>query len=131
MRPPEKKENEMPRTDDDDPGIGSCTITVNDQRNVSYSCDPVEPDANNNIVFYLQSAGPTKTWSFNSQQPISIDHPANFNTSLATPTQLNVTDTSQDSSTYPQHHYSIQIQSQSGDDFAFDPIIKDRTTQMA
>jgi hypothetical protein len=122
----------MPRTDDTpDPGIGSCTITVNDQRNISYSCDPVEPDANNNISFTLQSTGPTKTWSFNPNNPINIANPNDFSWSLASPTQLNVTDTSADEKTIPQHNYTIMIQSQSGEQAEFDPIIKDRTTQMA
>lgn len=122
----------MPQhTDDDAPGIGSCTITVDDQRSISYSCDPVEPDANNNIVFYLQSTGPTKTWSFNPNDPINIDHPSNFTTTLVSPTQLNVVDTSADEKTIPTHNYTIKIQSQSGEQAQFDPIIKDRTTQMA
>lgn len=122
----------MPRTDDTpDPGIGSCTITVNDQRNISYSCDPVEPDANNNISFTLQSTGPTKTWSFNPNNPINIANPSNFSWTLASPTQLNVTDTSADEKTIPQHNYTIMIQSQSGEQAEFDPIIKDRTTQTA
>jgi len=115
----------------DNPGVGSCTVTVDDQRNISYSCDPVEPDANNNIVFYLQSSGPTKTWNFNPSDPINIANPQNFNWSLASPTQLNVTDTSQDEKTIPTHNYTLKIQSQSGEQAEFDPIIKDRTTQMA
>jgi hypothetical protein len=123
----------MPQHTDDPaaPGVGTCTVTVDDQRNISYSCDPIEPDQNNNIVFYLQSAGPTKTWSFNPNDPINIDHPNDFTVSLVSSTQLNVTDSNQDDQVYPQHNYTLKIQSQSGEQAEFDPIIKDRTTQMA
>ena len=115
----------------DNPGVGSCTVTVDDQRQISYSCDPVEPDQNNNIVFYLQSSGPNKVWTFNSNDPINIDHPNDFRVTLVSPTQLNVYDSNQDDNVYPQHNYTLKIQSQSGETAEFDPIIKDRTTQMA
>ena len=111
----------------DAPGIGSVTVTVDDQRQISYSCDPVTPDSNNDITFMLASAGPNKTWTFNSNDPINISNPQDFSYSLASSTQLDVTDTSADEKTVPQHNYTLKIQSQNGDNFDFDPVIKDRT----
>ena len=106
--------------------VGAVTITVNDQRQISYSSDDVEPDANGNILFTLQSAGPNKVWSFNPNDPINIANPQNFTTNLLSSTQLSVNDTSADEATIPQHNYTIKIQSQDGDELAFDPVIKDR-----
>ena len=107
--------------------IGAVTITVNDQRQISYSSDDVEPDQNGNILFTLESTGPNKVWSFNPNDPINIANPQNFTTSLLSSTQLSVNDTSADRATIPQHNYTIKIQSQDGDELDFDPIIKDRT----
>lgn len=108
-----------------DPGVGGVTITVNDQRQFSYSCDPVEPDVNGNISFFLQSSG-SKQWSFMSNNPINIANPQNFSWTLNTPTQLNVTDTSADKGTIPQHQYTLNVQSQNGEELEIDPTIKDR-----
>lgn len=108
-------------------GVGTVTVTVNDQRQISYSCDPIEPDVNGNMSFFLASAGPTKTWTFNPNNPINIANPQDFSWTLVSPTQLNVTDTSADEATIPQHNYTLMIQSDSGDDFSFDPVIQDRT----
>ena len=116
----------MPQ-DTEDLGIGSVTVSVDDQRQISYSCDPVEPDVNGNISFMLQSAGPNKQWSFMASNPINISNPQDFSWTLVSPTQLNVTDTSADESRVPQHNYTLMIQSQSGDEVEFDPVIKDRT----
>ena len=49
-----------------------------------------------------------------------------FSWTLVSPTQLNVTDTLADEATVPQHNYTVMLQSQSGDEAQFDPIIKDR-----
>ena len=113
--------------DNEQPGTGSVTVTVDDQRQITYSCDPVSPDSNNDITFMLQSVGPSKTWTFNSNDPINISNPHDFSVTLASPTQLDVTDTSADEATVPRHNYTLKIQSQSGDQVDFDPVIKDRT----
>ena len=105
---------------------GSCTISVNDQHQVSCNPDPVEPDVNGNISFMLQSTG-SKVWNFNPTNPINIANPNDFSWTLVSSTQLNVTDTSADESTIPQHNYTVMIQSQNGDETSFDPVIKDRT----
>ena len=109
-----------------DLAIGSVTITVDDQRKITYSSDDVEPDASGNILFTLQSAGPNKVWTFNPNDPINIANPQNFTPHLLSSTQLTVNDTSADRATIPQHNYTIKIQSQDGDELAFDPVIKDR-----
>jgi hypothetical protein len=116
----------MPRMDDDG-GAGSCTISVNDQRQISCTPDTVEPDVNGNVSFMLRSTG-TKVWNFNPSNPINIANPQDFSWTLVNSTQLNVTDTSADEATIPQHNYTVMIQSQNGAEQAsFDPVIKDRT----
>ena len=117
----------MPQETTEDVGVGSVTVSVNDQRQISYSADPVEPDANGNIMFNLQSTGPNKVWTFNANDPINIASPQNFTVNLLSSTQLQVNDTSADEQTIPQHNYTLKIQSQNGDHLEFDPIIKDRT----
>jgi hypothetical protein len=110
----------MPNTE------GSCIVTVNDQRQISCNPDTVEPDENGNISFMLQSTG-NKVWNFKPDNPINIANPQDFSWTLVTPTRLNVTDTSADEATIPQHNYTVMIQSQNGDEEAsFDPVIKDR-----
>lgn len=111
---------------EDDVGVGTVTVSVDDQRNITYSADPVEPDANNNIVFTLVSTGPTKVWTF-KEDPINISNPHDFSWTLQSSTQLNVTDTSADEATIPQHNYTLKIKDQNGNQFDFDPVIKDRT----
>ena len=113
----------MPTEDTD---VGAVTVSVNDQRQISCAPDPVEPDVNGNISFMLQSTG-SKVWSFNAGNPINISSPRDFSWTLVSPTQLNVTDTSADEATVPQHNYTVMIHSQDGDEASFDPIIKDRT----
>ncbi|WP_205479392.1 hypothetical protein [Sphingomonas arenae] len=115
----------MPQDTMEDVGIGSVTVSINDQRNISYSADPVEPDVNGNISFNLVSTG-SKVWTFNSNDPINIANPHDFSYTLVSPTQLNVTDTSADEATIPQHNYTLKIQSQNGENFEFDPVIRDR-----
>ena len=115
--------------DNDDPAIGAVTITVNDQRQVSYSNDEVEPDTDGNIVFTLQSTGPSKQWSFKQNDPINIANPSNFTTTSVSASSLTVNDTSADEATVPTHNYTIKIQSQDGEELSFDPVIKDRTSQ--
>lgn len=110
-----------------DPGVGAVTVTVNDQRQFSYSVDPVQPDVNGNVSFYLQSSG-SKQWSFVPNNPINIANPQNFSWTLNTPTQLNITDTSADRATVPTHQYTLMVQSQNGDTLEIDPTIRDRTT---
>lgn len=107
-------------------GVGSVTVSVDDQRQISCNPDTVEPDVNGNISFMLQSTG-TKVWNFNSGNPITIANPTDFSWTLVSPTQLNVTDTSADKARVPQHNYTLLVQSQDGDEAKFDPIIKDRT----
>jgi hypothetical protein len=113
----------MPTEDTD---VGAVTVSVNDQRQISCTPDPVEPDVNGNISFMLRSTG-SKVWNFNSGNPINISNPQDFSWTLVSPTQLNVTDTSADEATVPQHNYTVMIHSQDGDEASFDPIIKDRT----
>lgn len=96
---------------DNNTAVGAVTVTVNDQRQISYSADTVEPDVNGNISFTLYSTGPNKTWSFISNNPINIANPADFSWTLVSPIQLNVTDTSADENTIPQHNYTLMIQS--------------------
>lgn len=110
----------MPNTE------GSCTVSVNDQRQISCNPDPVEPDDNGNISFMLQSTG-SKVWNFKPGNPINIANPQDFSWTLVSPTQLNVTDTSADEATIPQHNYTVMLQSQNGDEASFDPVIKDHT----
>lgn len=105
---------------------GSCTVSVNDQRQITCNPDPVTPDENDNIMFTLQSTG-SQVWTFNAQNPISIANNADFTTTLISPTQLLVTDTNADERTIPEHAYTVIIQSQSGESAEFDPVIKDRT----
>lgn len=110
----------------EDVGIGAVTVSIDDQRQISYSADPVEPDANGNISFNLVSTGANKVWTFKPNDPINISNPHDFTHTLVSPTQLNVTDTSADEATVPQHNYTLKIQSQNGDQVEFDPIIRDR-----
>ena len=63
---------------------------------------------NGNISFMLQSTG-SKVWNFNSGNPINIANPNDFSWTLVSPTQLNVTDTSADEATVPQHNYTVMI----------------------
>lgn len=107
-------------------GVGTVTVSVNDQRQVTCNPDTVEPDVNGNLSFMLQSTG-SKTWNFQANNPINIANPNNFSWTLVSPTQLNVTDTSADRATIPQHNYTVMLQSQDGDHASFDPVIKDRT----
>lgn len=111
----------------DDAGVGAVTVTVNDQRQFSYSVDPVEPDVNGNISFYLQSSG-SKQWAFVANNPINIANPQNFSWTLNSPTQLNITDTSADRATTPQHQYTLNVQTPNGETLEIDPTIKDRNT---
>lgn len=115
--------------DNDDPAIGAVTITVDDQRQITYSNDEVEPDANGNIVFTLESTGPNKVWNFKQDDPINISNPSNFSTTSISATSLTINDTSADRATVPTHNYTIKIESQDGDELSFDPVIKDRTSQ--
>jgi hypothetical protein len=110
-----------------DVAIGAVTITVDDQRQITYSSDEVEPDANGNIVFTLQSTGPDKIWNFKQNDPINIANPSNFTTTSVSATSLTINDTSADKATNPTHNYTIKIENQDGEELAFDPIIKDRT----
>lgn len=106
---------------------GSCTISVNDQHQITCNPDPVTPNDSNDITFTLNSTG-NKLWNFNPNNPINIANPHDFTATLVTPTQLLVTDTSADERTIPQHNYTVVIQSQNGDDqFEYDPVIKDHT----
>lgn len=106
-------------------GVGAVTVSVDDQRQITCSPDTVEPDVNGNISFMLQSTG-SKVWNFKSDNPINIANPQDFSWTLVSPTQLNITDTSADEATIPQHNYTLMVQSQDGDQASFDPVIKDR-----
>ena len=105
---------------------GSCTISVNDQHQTTCNPDPVTPNASNDITFTLTSTG-SKIWNFNASNPINIANPHDFTATLITPTQLVVTDSSADERTIPQHNYTVLIQSQNGEEFEYDPVIKDHT----
>ena len=104
---------------------GVVTVSVNDQRQITCTPDQAEPDVNGNLCFTLQSTGST-VWNFKPGNPINISNPQDFSWTLVSPTQLNVTDTSADEATVPQHNYTVMLQSQNGDEAEFDPVIKDR-----
>lgn len=109
----------------DNPGTGTCTITVNDQMQWTPSVDPIIPDASNKITFMLQSSG-TKTWTFNAANPITIANPNDFNETLISGTQLDVTDSEADKGQNPSHNYTIHVLSNTGDRIDIDPRIQDR-----
>lgn len=106
-------------------GVGSVTVTIDDNKNKSYDPDEVTPDANNQVKITLVSTG-SKTWTY-KPKPITIDNPANFTWSVdSTDKILTVTDTEQDEGSHPTHNYTCHVQNNQGESFSFDPIIKDR-----
>lgn len=111
-------------------GTGSVTITVNDQRQITYDPTEVTPDVDNNISMFLVSAGPNKSWEFMNTaetKPITIVNPNDFSwTLLENKTQLNVTDNEDDRDQIPTHAYTVHVVSSDGDRLDFDPIIRDR-----
>lgn len=107
-------------------GVGSVTISIDDNKNKTYDPTDVTPDANNNIVMSLQSTG-TKTWTY-KPAPITIAADTDFSWTLdSTSTVLTVNDDEADRAQVPQHVYTVHVQSSSGDSLDIDPIIKDRT----
>ncbi|MBB3764389.1 hypothetical protein [Sphingomicrobium lutaoense] len=106
-------------------GVGAVTITVDDQRQVSYDPEDVTPDENNNIEMTLQSSG-TKQWSFMQNNPVTIANPQDFTSRLIDDTHLNVNDTGADKARNPTHQYTVHVVSNTGEHCDFDPIIRDR-----